>query len=453
MSARKIKSKKNNVIPMRRKGKIENVLLAIPCSFPHVHMPFVISLTQMLLSPNINKAVAEGMNKFQIKYDNTFPLDAARNKICKAAIEEPINADAVIFLDVDQTYPHDFLARIIRSANQPGVDVVGSLYFKKAYPHPPVSGIFKDNQDYQMYEPIEMFDWTKEDAKQFIRPKSDLIPCDIVGMGGTLIKTDVLKNTPYPWFQYGRSIDSGEIAITEDIHFCRQAKGNGFKIFTDPMIECGHIDNIIYDSRTWTQYNQQHPPVSDDYKNYGEEFFAHPTQTRYYEDDECYSSLAEMMKGLVKKDDFIIDVGCGLGKQVKFFQEAGLKALGIDNSPYAIKVCNEQNIPIFKSLAWQIHLTNGNQDPDIIFTSELLEHLNEADINATINSFTYSSARLIFGTINFKNDLPTHKTLQPRAWWDEKFKMSGWIPDRRLGELQKKEKHNRSIICYRRERG
>jgi GT2 family glycosyltransferase len=65
------------------------------------------------------------------------------------------------------------------------------------------------------------------------------------GTGIMLIKTEVFKKIPRPWFMFEYN-QVGQCSLGEDWYFCREAKRAGFKIYTDPRIKVGHLGSIIY---------------------------------------------------------------------------------------------------------------------------------------------------------------------------------------------------------------
>jgi len=65
-----------------------------------------------------------------------------------------------------------------------------------------------------------------------------LIEIQGVGMASTLIKREVFEKTPKPWF-------FPEPNLGEDLAFCIRAKEQGFKIYCDTNLICGHCTTEI----------------------------------------------------------------------------------------------------------------------------------------------------------------------------------------------------------------
>jgi len=62
--------------------------------------------------------------------------------------------------------------------------------------------------------------------------KTGLEEVDAVGMGAMLIKTEIFKKLPLPWFSISY-LPSGNMYIGEDIYFCKLAQANGMKVYVD----------------------------------------------------------------------------------------------------------------------------------------------------------------------------------------------------------------------------
>lgn len=66
-----------------------------------------------------------------------------------------------------------------------------------------------------------------------------------VGTGIILINTEVFKKVPQPWFDIDKE-PNGFTTMGEDFWFCRKARENGFKIFSEPIDGIGHIGDYQY---------------------------------------------------------------------------------------------------------------------------------------------------------------------------------------------------------------
>lgn len=119
--------------------------------------------------------------------------------------------DYLLMIDDDMVFPPDTLEKLL-SYNK---DIIG------VDSHPKGS-------DNKTYEPLG------EDGE-----------CSKVGTGIILIKTEVFKNTPRPWFNFNTS-ELGNTINGEDWMFCLKAREAGFKVFVDTTLEIGHVGSIIF---------------------------------------------------------------------------------------------------------------------------------------------------------------------------------------------------------------
>lgn len=59
------------------------------------------------------------------------------------------------------------------------------------------------------------------------------------GMACALIKTDVFEKLPFPWFYFEQRRDGFQ--ASEGYYFCDKARENGFRIWGDTRVKCGHL--------------------------------------------------------------------------------------------------------------------------------------------------------------------------------------------------------------------
>lgn len=64
--------------------------------------------------------------------------------------------------------------------------------------------------------------------------------CVTLGGGCVLIKADVFKKVPQPWFWY-KTAPSGAVTMSHDWFFCEKARESGYKIWCDGTIKPGHL--------------------------------------------------------------------------------------------------------------------------------------------------------------------------------------------------------------------
>lgn len=213
---------------------------------------FAVSLVNMLLPKRLQALTELGIDEFWPIIDTSFPLDLSRNRLVKKALE--LKATHLLFLDVDMTYPPDMVGKLLKRDR----DVVGPLYFKKNPPHQPVPSNFNVKNDPQLLRPIRIGVYEgRGKNRKFKDLKKALVKCDVIGMGGALIKTEVFERIPEPWFEYERYLPTGEMMITEDVPFCRKVKAAGLDIYCDTTIIAPHLKTAAVDQKPWAAYLQK----------------------------------------------------------------------------------------------------------------------------------------------------------------------------------------------------
>ena len=154
-----------------------------------------------------------------------FPRDMrvaeARNEVFKHALE--LDAEYVYFRDYDVITPLNALGLLL-ARDYP---IVGGLYYSKEFPPWPLT--FRDGRpvtDWKFGEPVK---------------------CDVIGMGATLIKTELFRDMDPPWFATLSVGDDDDpmyrMQCTEDTYFCKRLiEEKGIYPYIDTAVSCTHLD-------------------------------------------------------------------------------------------------------------------------------------------------------------------------------------------------------------------
>lgn len=132
-----------------------------------------------------------------------------RQKLVMMAIKQ--GADYILFLDSDMRFPSYLLERLLAHDK----DIVACNYATRRLPVKTVA--FSDFAELKCVYSLD---------------KTGLEEVDAVGMGAMLIKTEIFKKLPLPWFSISY-LPSGNMYIGEDIYFCKLAQANGMKVYVD----------------------------------------------------------------------------------------------------------------------------------------------------------------------------------------------------------------------------
>lgn len=197
-----------------------NVALCLP-----VYSTFKVGMTLSLI------ALVAQSNGRQIIYNGkpsqirlsvaqmSHPLIAkVREGIAAQALEQ--GADYLLWIDADMVFPLDTLERLAKHDKA----IVGANYRQRRGNLPTASrGTFPNLE----------WVWTTKDSK-------GLEAVDTIGLGVCLIKAEVFKAMPRPWFM-------DDPVRAEDGYFCHRAAQAGAKphIDHDLSLQVGHISESI----------------------------------------------------------------------------------------------------------------------------------------------------------------------------------------------------------------
>jgi GT2 family glycosyltransferase len=138
----------------------------------------------------------------------------ARNDLVRQALDE--EWDWLWFMDDDHAFAPNLLNRLLSH----GLPLVMPFCLQRVYPFWPVS--FTEPYGY----PINPNEYEEE-----------LVEIKEGGCAGMLIRSEVLRSIPEPWFEYTDR--------SEDVIFCEKAREAGFSIHVDLGAQLGHITTAV----------------------------------------------------------------------------------------------------------------------------------------------------------------------------------------------------------------
>ena len=101
--------------------------------------------------------------------------------------------------------------------------------------------------NYLVRQPSGLFTARRDDARVETREQSTGVEAvDEIGFGAVLMRTDIVKDLPRPWFRHGLNAQGGDVG--EDIMFCRMLREAGHTVSVDHDLskEVGHIGQYTY---------------------------------------------------------------------------------------------------------------------------------------------------------------------------------------------------------------
>lgn len=193
--------------------------------YGHVPGPCMVSFSMAMIQ-GVAKGIVGGVTQLCGSY-----IDWGRNDIVREALQN--NSTHLFFMDQDMLVPEDSIVRLLDYDK----DIVGGLYFLKQYPHYPVA--FH----------LDPF------SRDIDLSPGGLVKVGGVGMGCTLIKTDVLRAIKDKlkdewWFKI-------EAGIGEDVWFSERAALVGAECWLDTDLTCGHMTDVAITRRHYDEARQR----------------------------------------------------------------------------------------------------------------------------------------------------------------------------------------------------
>jgi hypothetical protein len=162
---------------------------------------------------------------------------------------------------------------------------------------------------------------------------------------------------------------------------------------------------------------------------YGPKFFAKRHKLQWRAEIVCKAIINAL------EPESVIDVGCGIGDYVHYFNSLGIKALGIEGSsavlPYAltdkIVICDMRQRDIVR------------ENSDLLTCFEVLEHIEEEYSDIFVENLTKLSDRILVSAAPPGSGGHYHVNCQPKKYWIEKFMVHNYGYDEVITCLVKAE--------------
>jgi len=209
------------------------IALCIPHNYPEFQKPFIMSLFGVISSFYLHR---NGEDTLNILVQNAGPIDFMRERLVESAIKQ--NSDLILFLDTDMDFPPDIINKMVgHFRTYENIEAVTGIYTWKNPPFMP-----------------HVYPKLTENGKFTIGalfPLDKLFDVEGAGLGCAMLKTDLFKKTPQPWFK----MELGDKGITmgEDLFFFKKAKP---VMICDPSISCGHFTENRIDINSYLSYNE-----------------------------------------------------------------------------------------------------------------------------------------------------------------------------------------------------
>lgn len=130
------------------------------------------------------------------------------NELVEKAIAT--GATHLMVIDTDMVFDKEAVNQLLDY----NLDIIGVKYNKRQFPITPI-------------------------VKEQITELSEV---EFVPSGFMLVKLEIFKNIPKPWF----SFDEANGIVDADRYFCLKAKQAGYKVWCDPTIKIGHLGKVQF---------------------------------------------------------------------------------------------------------------------------------------------------------------------------------------------------------------
>jgi len=210
--------KENSVIEsVVEKPPVKRILIAIPTNR---------NIEAQTFKSVYDLIVPEGYD-VTFQYFWGYQVDQVRNLIAHWVIHQ--NFDYLFAVDSDIAFEPDTLVKMLSHDK----DIISGIYIQRIEGTHTIE-IMRRNET----GGVTHVNWGDINGQ-------GLVSIDGCGFGCVLVKGEVFRAIPYPHFLYHSAINHAN-TLSEDVHFCNQARAHGFTLWADTSIICDHIGSSTY---------------------------------------------------------------------------------------------------------------------------------------------------------------------------------------------------------------
>lgn len=219
---------KKKVAPLQPVGRPIRPVIGIPMERTISHADEVFF--------NFLGIAQQGFPFVKMDYGRT---DLGRNRLAIHLLKSDFTH--LIMLDLDHVHPINIVQRLmVHFHNNPELEVVGGLNFRRGTPYDACAFIRGDDGSY-----YSMSEWEK-----------GLIKVDALGTGCIAIARTVFEKIEPPWFfnDYSRVMD--DIWPGEDMGFAEKCRIAGISQWVDTTLTSPHLIDAVVDESTFIEYTR-----------------------------------------------------------------------------------------------------------------------------------------------------------------------------------------------------
>ncbi len=142
--------------------------------------------------------------------------------------------------------------------------------------------------------------------------------------------------------------------------------------------------------------------------------------TSNYKRSRCAEPLINLVLKTMKKDDRVLDIGCGDCTTLLGLRKAGVDCMGVD---ITLKGAPKNAYGIFEAPVWDMPFDDGQFDYTV--STDVLEHVPTDKMQATIKEILRVTRRKTFHVValfdGIRNGVILHMTVKPMTWWQAQF--------------------------------
>ena len=172
-----------------------------------------------------------------------YDVATARNHIAQLALN--VQADYVLMVDNDVVLPRNALQLLLEEAEEVNLGFYAHRDPAVNYDGRTCLCRLKDADGNEYYHYPKESQYTAAELKALAEAGKKKIEIHGGGMGCALIRTEVFRKAPYPWYDWVNYGDANRGMLSEDLYFCSLCRASGIKIHADVRVGCGHLFRYV----------------------------------------------------------------------------------------------------------------------------------------------------------------------------------------------------------------
>ncbi|MCR5091025.1 MAG: hypothetical protein K6C08_16115 [Oscillospiraceae bacterium] len=198
------------------------------------------------ITPDTYKSVYDldrGEHELLFEFVRGYDCATARNRIAQRALD--LGTDYVLMVDNDVVLPRDTLLKLLDGAEEVNLGFYAHRNTDNRYGGRTCLCRLNqpDGTPYYNY-PLES-EYTPAELKAMAESGEKKIHIHGGGMGCALIRTEVFRKVPYPWYDWVNYGDLNRGMLSEDLYFCELCRSYGVKVYGDVRAGCGHLFRYV----------------------------------------------------------------------------------------------------------------------------------------------------------------------------------------------------------------